>query len=233
MARLPAVATSLAVHAVAFAAVVLVPIFGNEPLPETIGQPARIPEWPLSPKIVLADPRPIPVRRATGSPRAPSESPTFPERAAPPPVANTFEESEDPTDPGASLCAHCPTGDSSSVEPGAGTEPSGGATTPGSDVGGGGPPRVGGQIRQPAKLKHVKPEYPELARHARIQGDVVLDCLIDAAGRITEVRVLSGHPLLAPAAVAAVSRWVYSPTELNGVAVPVLLTVTVRFNLGR
>ena len=229
MARLPAVATSLAVHAVAFAAVVLVPIFGNDPLPETGGHPAPIPEWPMSPKIVLADSRPASVpRRAV----APSGAQTLPRSMAPPPVANTFEPAGEPTDPGANVCANCTPSDSASVGPAAGPDPIGdGAGEP--DGRGDGPLRPGGQIRPPSKLRHVNPEYPELARQARIQGDVVLDCLIDAAGRITEVRVLSGHPLLAPAAVAAVSRWVYSPTELNGVAVPVLLTVTVRFNLGR
>ena len=62
---------------------------------------------------------------------------------------------------------------------------------------------------------------------------MVLECLIDTSGRITDVRVISGHPLLAPAAAKAVSQWLYRPTELNGVAVPVLLTVTVHFNFGR
>jgi protein TonB len=92
---------------------------------------------------------------------------------------------------------------------------------------------VGGQVLPPTKLRHVAPRYPELAARARISGTVDIDCLIDEEGRVRDVRVLSGHPLLAPAAVEAVRAWLYSPTRLNGQAVPVLLTVTVRFELRR
>ena len=66
---------------------------------------------------------------------------------------------------------------------------------------------------------------------ARISGAVEIDCLIDETGRVTGVRVLSGHALLAPAAADAVRQWVYSPTRLNGAAVAVLLTVSVRFEI--
>ena len=60
-----------------------------------------------------------------------------------------------------------------------------------------------------------------------------IDCLIDETGRVTAVRVLSGHPLLAPAAAYAVRQWAYSPTRLNGSAVPILMSVSVRFELRR
>ena len=93
------------------------------------------------------------------------------------------------------------------------------------------PVRVGGDVRPPRQLRHAPPDYPELARLTRTTGHVVLDCLIDEEGRVREVSVLRGHPLLAPAAVAAVERWVYAPTLLNGVPVQVLMTVTVRFEL--
>jgi len=94
---------------------------------------------------------------------------------------------------------------------------------------GGEPRRV--DLQPPAKVFHVKPEYPELARITRVHGTVVLDCTIDPAGNVVDIRVISGHPLLAPAAVEAVGRWRYSPTRLNGQPVSVLLTVTVRFDL--
>jgi periplasmic protein TonB len=235
MARLPALATSLAVHAAAFAAVVLVPIFGTESLPEKVSPPSRIPEWPMSPPVVLADSRPAPARRVVRTPRAPSANPAPPDIPGPPPVANTFDPTAPPTDPGAHVCDRCAPGDNDEPGPGTGGLPDSTGTGLGGDSGGrdGEPLHMGGQIHPPAKLRHVNPEYPELARRAGIRGDVVVECLIDASGRITDVRVLSGHPLLAPAAVSAVSRWLYSPTRLNGVAVPVFLTVTVRFNLGR
>jgi protein TonB len=233
MARLPALATSLAVHAVAFAAVVLIPLFDNEPLPPPGGPPPRMPDWPLSPKIALADSPPRPVKPLTSSPRARATAPALDERAGHPPVANTFEETTDPIDSEGNICVQCTpdpsgtsTGDSDgafdSQEPG----PGGGGESSHVYV-------VGGQIRPPLKLRNVNPEYPDLARRAGIRGDVVLECLIDASGRITDIRVISGHPLLAPAATKAVSQWLYRPTELNDVAVPVLLTVTVRFSFGR
>jgi protein TonB len=95
------------------------------------------------------------------------------------------------------------------------------------------PLRVGGDLQPPAKLRHVKPEYPSLARVTGVHGTVVLECTIDAAGNVIDVRLISGHPLLAPAAIAAVGRWRYSSTRLNGQPVAVLLTVTLRFDLAR
>lgn len=80
-------------------------------------------------------------------------------------------------------------------------------------------------------LKRVEPVYPELARRARVSGTVILQVTVDEEGNVTEVRVLSGHPLLDDAAVQAVKRWKYSPTYLNGEPVPVMASVTVIFNL--
>jgi len=91
--------------------------------------------------------------------------------------------------------------------------------------------RVGSSIREPMKVKHVSPLYPDLAKQARIEGTVVLECTINEQGQVTEVRVLRGIPLLDAAAVEAVRQWVYSPTLLEGVPVPVIMTVTVHFKL--
>lgn len=94
-----------------------------------------------------------------------------------------------------------------------------------------GPVRVGGNIREPKKLRNVPPVYPEVAKQARVQGTVVLEATIDPSGRVDNVRVLRGIPLLNDAAVDAVRKWVYSPTLLNGRPVPVIMTVTVNFTL--
>jgi protein TonB len=91
--------------------------------------------------------------------------------------------------------------------------------------------RVGGTIREPRKLKQVNPMYPEIAKQARVQGVVILECTISPQGNVSSVRVLRGIPLLDAAAVDAVRQWVYSPTLLNGVPVPVIMTVTVNFKL--
>jgi TonB family protein len=93
------------------------------------------------------------------------------------------------------------------------------------------PLRVGGDIRPPLKVVHVVPVYPALAAAARVQGSVVLDCVIDEDGRVASVTVLRSQPLLEAAAVVAVRQWRYRPTLLNGVRVSVLLTVTVDFRL--
>jgi periplasmic protein TonB len=93
--------------------------------------------------------------------------------------------------------------------------------------------RVGGAIREPRKVFHVAPIYPEFARQARAQGMVIIEAILDATGQVASVKVLHSQPLLDDAAVRAVRQWRYTPTELNGVPVPVLMTITVRFSLER
>jgi protein TonB len=93
------------------------------------------------------------------------------------------------------------------------------------------PVRVGGNIKEPKKIKHVNPEYPDIAKQARVQGIVILECVISPQGKVSNVTVLRGIPLLDQAAQDAVRQWVYSPTLLNGVPVPVIMTVTVNFKL--
>jgi protein TonB len=124
-------------------------------------------------------------------------------------------------------CVGCDIGNS--FPTGSGSEVDGEAD--GGTEGGGEPVRVGGVIREPRKLRHVSPVYPEIARTARVQGLVVLECTLTPQGRVSDVRVVSGHPLLSPAAARAVEEWLFTPTLLNGVPVPVILTVTVKFEL--
>jgi protein TonB len=85
---------------------------------------------------------------------------------------------------------------------------------------------------QKAKLaRQVKPQYPPLARQARIQGTVKLTAVIAKDGSIQELQVISGHPLLVPAALQAVKQWQYNPTLLNGQAVEVVTQIDVNFTL--
>jgi protein TonB len=95
-----------------------------------------------------------------------------------------------------------------------------------------GPVRVGGKIHPPAKINNVAPVYPPMARQARVEGVVILEATISSSGKVTDVKVLRGIPLLDSAALDAVRQWTYSPTLLNGVPVPVIMTVTVNFRLG-
>ena len=91
--------------------------------------------------------------------------------------------------------------------------------------------RVGGAMQPPKKLKDVPPLYPALAREARVQGTVVMEVRIDERGAVSDVQTLRSIPLLDAAAIDAVRQWQYEPTLLNGVAVPMLMTVTVNFSL--
>ena len=92
--------------------------------------------------------------------------------------------------------------------------------------------RPGGDVHAPILLQLIEPEYPEAARRARLQGTVLLEAIITASGAVEEVRVLRPlNPLLDEAAERAVRQWRYRPATLNGRAVPVYLTVTVRFGI--
>jgi TonB family protein len=80
-------------------------------------------------------------------------------------------------------------------------------------------------------VKRVEPDYPEIAKAARIQGTVMIFAVIGKEGTITVLHLISGHPLLAPAALQAVKQWRYRPFVLNGQPVEVQTTITVRFFL--
>lgn len=95
-----------------------------------------------------------------------------------------------------------------------------------------GPMRVGGEVEAPQKIKDVNPQYPDLARRARLEGVVILEATIDTEGNVVDLSVLRGLGLgLDQAAIDAVSQWKYRPTYYNGRPVPVLMTVTVQFQL--
>jgi protein TonB len=93
------------------------------------------------------------------------------------------------------------------------------------------PVRVGGQIKAPTQIRKVNPVYPQIAQSARVQGVVILEATIGTDGKVKDVRVLRSIPLLDQAAIDAVRQWEYTPTLLNNVPVPVIMTVTVQFTL--
>jgi protein TonB len=80
-------------------------------------------------------------------------------------------------------------------------------------------------------LPHPAIQYPPLAASAKIQGVVRFTAIIAADGTVENLQLISGHPLLVSAAQAAVSRWLYRPTLLNGVPVEVITQVDVGFRL--
>jgi TonB family protein len=80
-------------------------------------------------------------------------------------------------------------------------------------------------------ITKVGPVYPPLARQARIQGQVILRAHISKSGDVENLQLISGHPMLAPAAIEAVKQWKYRPFLLNGEPVKVETNVTVNFTL--
>jgi TonB family protein len=89
--------------------------------------------------------------------------------------------------------------------------------------------RPGGRIMEPKKIKDVPPVYPALAQSARVSGAVTIEATIGADGKVVDAKVVKSIPLLDEAALEAVRQWEYLPTMLNGVPVPVLVTVTINF----
>ncbi|MBV9772198.1 MAG: energy transducer TonB [Bryobacterales bacterium] len=91
---------------------------------------------------------------------------------------------------------------------------------------------VGGDVQMAKLVRKVLPEYPQIARAARISGTVRLIGTIAKDGTIRNLEIVSGHPMLARAAMQAVEQWVYRPTLLNGKPVEVIAPIEVSFTLG-
>jgi protein TonB len=213
---------SVGVHAAAAAAILIVPLAAEVELPVPMRPAPRVFR-------VVAEPPPVvvPVRgvqRAPVARRAPSE--------APPAIVEETPVPEQPAaggPPGPPVIGPVGTPDGWGVE-GMGQRATVVAPLP--------PPpaprtpvRPGGRIREPRRIVDVAPVYPPFAIAARKEGVVILEALLDENGNVDRVKVLRSEPLLDDAAVQAVRRWRYTPTLLNGVPVPVLMTVTVRFSL--
>jgi periplasmic protein TonB len=106
----------------------------------------------------------------------------------------------------------------------AGNAPAGGAIKNSDDA-----LRVGGPIKTPTKVHDVRPVYPPIALAANVTGVVIVEARIGTDGGVEDARVLRSIPLLDQAALDAVKEWKFTPTLLNGVAVPVIMTMSVNF----
>ena len=96
-----------------------------------------------------------------------------------------------------------------------------------------GPVRVGGRVRPPKAIVQTHPNYPPLARQARVQGQVLVDAILDEQGNVIDMKVVSGPPLLYQAALDALRTWKYEPTYLNDQPIAVEMIVTITFQLGQ
>jgi|SRR6185437_3250466 len=91
--------------------------------------------------------------------------------------------------------------------------------------------RMGGIVKPAVPIHRVEPIYPQLARQMRVEGVVEITGIIGTDGRMKEVQLVRGHPLLAPAAMDAVRKWIYAPTTLNGEPIEVIAPITITFHL--
>jgi protein TonB len=92
--------------------------------------------------------------------------------------------------------------------------------------------KQGGEVTAASIISQTRPVYPSLARQARIQGAVVLHAIIDKDGKVAQLEIVSGHPLLVQSALDAVKQWRYKATQLNGEPVEVDTTIQVTFTMG-
>jgi protein TonB len=90
---------------------------------------------------------------------------------------------------------------------------------------------VGGDVKQAHLISSVPPTYPTIAKTQHVQGEVRIDALVDATGKVSSMKVVSGPVLLHQAAMDALRQWKYQPAMLDGKPVPMHLTVTVQFRL--
>jgi TonB family protein len=86
-------------------------------------------------------------------------------------------------------------------------------------------------IERPRLIRRIAPQYPLTAKKARIEGKVLISAVTDIYGKVTDLQVIEGHPLLRGAAARAVRQWIYEPYIIRGIPKPVQFTVTVHFKL--
>ena len=221
---------SVVAHVAGLVAAVTVPVLLSSALPEPAGavhaflaEPLSLPPPPPPP--------PAPAARAAPTSRPPETAPI--------PTSSFVAPSEMPTEltPEEGLDLGIAGGVAGGVEGG----------VPGGVVGAivGGLPEAAppppptlrpiridsGLVHEPKKVKYVPPIYPDVAVRAQLEASVVLEALVDVRGRVVDVRVLEGQAVFNEAALEAVRQWAYTPTLLNGVPVPVIMTVTVHFQL--
>lgn len=212
---------SIGLHLVALFLIFVIPLTANIVLPMitvTLPDYVRLAPLPPTPVVAVATPR-----RSTD----PTPAPSIP-IVAPPTISPEVERP-----------AYVPPGapEASSGLPPGGTDLLGAVIDRPSAVVPPPAPKQSGPVRiadlpvPPRKIVDARPVYPDIARQARREGTVVMEAVLDTAGRVTQLRVIQSVPLLDQAALDAVRQWRYTPTTLGGHPVSVLMTITIRFQL--
>ena len=221
-----AVTLSVIVQSLVLFVLILIPLIYTQALPKAMLSTLLIAPPPPPPP--PPPPQAAPVKVIKPVARLLTQGKLMAPRAIPKDVA-VFKEAELPPEPAAG----------SGVLGGAGGDILGGLGGGSSAYAPPPPPKaapsrikLGGQVQAAKIVAQPQPLYPALARQARIQGNVVLHAIIDKDGRVGQLEVVSGHPLLVQSALDAVKQWRYQPTQLNGDPVEVDTTITVTFVLG-
>jgi periplasmic protein TonB len=217
-------AVSIVAHALILSAVVVVPLLATDVLPS-------IADGGLGPYVLPVVP-PAPVPPPMVNTRTPTTA-AVPTANVAPVVAPDHIAAETPRPVGVP-CDYCvvdPTASTSAfrgIEGGTGVDAAQPPPVPPT-------PKIvrATALNMPKKVHDVAPEYPAIARSAGVEGVVIIEAVIAVDGSVRDARVLRSQPLLDRAAVDAVRQWRYEPTRLNGVPVPVIVTVTVQFRLQR
>jgi periplasmic protein TonB len=228
---------SLAVHGAVFAAIAAVPLLREPGLVEAAVPPQNAVLF-APPRVAVvvppAPPPPVRVTPRTPAPSAPRDPGPAAATSGPRPMLPSDLSTlgtGDPREESPELCLR-------DCTPGATSADS--IVTNGIDdtVRGSGqdpavPRRAGIDVTPPLRIGGAQPVYPELGKAVRTGARVVIECTIDPRGRVVNAVITRGHPLFDAAALDAVRTWQYRPTLIDGVPVPVLMTVTVNFTLVR
>lgn len=213
------VLVSMVLHIAALFILVVIPLLAMDGLP---GVPSLTRYVPVEIKTPPVPPAPAP---STPSPQSPADI------AGPPIEAPTTITAEAPERPPA--IAPVPGIDGGLGLPGMGNRlPEATNVPPPPTTTVQEPVRAGGLVKAPVRTVYVPPTYPPIAISARVSGTVIIEAVIGIDGSVRDAKVLRSIPLLDEAALAAVRQWRYTPTTLNGIPVPVIMTVSVRFELG-
>ncbi|HEX2443027.1 MAG TPA: TonB family protein [Vicinamibacterales bacterium] len=215
---------SIAAHAAALAAVLVIPLMATGDLPAirraiTFGDIEIMPVAPPPPRLRAARPPGAPVN-APARDVAPLEPPSQigPERLDS--IGSAIEIEGDPN----GVDGGIPIDSDRTFVPPPPPPPLEPPTKP---------IRPGGKIVVPQRVVYAQPVYPSIAQSAGIEGRVVIEAIVGPSGEVTNVRVVKSVRFLDDSALAAVRQWKYTPTLLNGTPVSVLLTVSVDFRLSR
>ena len=218
-----AVSVSLAGHAAFAAIIIIVPLMATDDRP-------KAPNGEVIVRMAKPPAPPPPASERSGPAKATTDLPPAPRDIAPSEAPDTIV-AETRTTSSFGHPAGARAGLGTELIGDAGEMPRAPDLPPAAPQPSSNPVRPGGLIRTPVKVRHVPPVYPAIAQQARVEGIVIIEAVVGVDGRVTEARVLRSKPLLDEAALAAVRQWEFTPTTLNGVPVPVIMTVTVNFTL--